>query len=270
MSRKLKWSPACRRWWSSRGSSRTPPGGRLAAIEALEGGGVLERLAAPVDRPDGELGDLVDEVAGEQGEVAGATGGARHQDEHALRLRGAELVHGDVIELGRAGAGGGDRDRLLGCEGARRRGQQRKRESADQLGRKLLHALLLLDPSLDPEEHIAAAETLLPRSGSRSAMRRCRSRSQRRSANPRLKRPLRRSGGPRNRRSGRSRRRRGSRGRAAAASARARPARRGRRERAAPRRRRRRRSAPGSPNSRSIARSISRWAPWAAGSISQG
>ncbi len=97
----------------------------LAGQRLLEDAVRLERLAATVDRPDLEVRDLVDEVLGVEGEVAGAAHEAGHQHEHALGRRGPELAHEDLVVLRRPRpVGAVDRDVANGGGRRGRRGQE--------------------------------------------------------------------------------------------------------------------------------------------------
>ena len=75
----------------------------LAAKGGCEGRSVLERLRAPVDRPDLKAAYVLDEIAGVQGEVPGSALRPRHQHQHVLGGCGPELVDGDLVELGGPG-----------------------------------------------------------------------------------------------------------------------------------------------------------------------
>ena len=90
----------------------------LPGQRPLEHRGVLERLAAAIDGPDLQVVDPLDEVAGEQGEVARAALVAGHQDEHPIGPAGPDLARVDVVVLRRARAGGVEADQPVG--GARR------------------------------------------------------------------------------------------------------------------------------------------------------
>src|SRR3712207_7266191 len=57
---------------------------------------------------------LLDDLLGDQREVAGAPERSRDQDEDALRLRRPGLVDVDLVVLRRARSGGGDGDVLGG------------------------------------------------------------------------------------------------------------------------------------------------------------
>ena len=93
----------------------------VPAARVHESAAAFERLGAAVDRPHLQVVHALDEIAGDEREVAGAADRARHQDQHPVRLAGPDLAAVHAVELLGPGAVGGVRDELVGSRGGRRR-----------------------------------------------------------------------------------------------------------------------------------------------------